>query len=695
MSRWHWAAVGLAVLASALAVLALLIDSPGAGSPAGGRPARAAIAGQLAALGDESTSFWAQNTGPDLARFVVDYYNANGTRVVQETIPDVPAGASLAFHQDSQASLPQGFSGSAVVTADQSVRTVILKQIEKGGGVLSTGGDDGVTRGFSKVYLPLVYSRYGPDGGWNTRLILQNVSSGATACVRMTYRDGLGQVALMEPAADSQPLPQCPGGGLPVAAGSVLERDHAEMESLPSDFQGSLLVEMVSNSQESSVNTQILAATVDIYHTQRASLATYKGLGWSPAEGTGDLSTAVYLPLAQKNVGGGWNTRFFLSPLNPALPAALTLVYCCDSRLPGPGGSLERKLTVNAWWVVDPAQEAGLPDGFEGSLNIASDQAVAVVGTWGWTPGGIDGFAAYSGVPLAEVSTAAWVPLIFHGFGYKGPTGQARGWNSWLRIQVIDGGTANVKVTYYGSNLPLGSASFAQTVNGAASFVLRDDPLLPTDFEGAAVIVSDRPIAVLAGVSSDAYQGDTDAMFAGYGPDILVNPPGSLHTISLVQGWTHACYVGVQQPVDIALADVLRNAQAVYRFRADQGWDRWFAGRPGLTTLTSVNPNDALLMLMGASALWVQELPEVPPTSVTLAQGWNSVCYAGETNSAEQATSGINGQFGAVYSLGANQTWDRYVPGQPGLSTIRVIAQNSALLVLKSTPGNVTWAFQP
>src|SRR3989304_4659158 len=161
MSRWHWAAVGLAVLASVLAVLSLLIDLPGAGSPARGGVA--------------------------------------------------------------------------------SARTVILKKIERGGCVLSTGGDDGVTRGFSKVYLPLVYSRYGPDGGWNTRLILQNVSSGAAACVRMTFRDEQGQVALVEPGAGGQLQPQCPAGGLLVAAGSVLERDHAGMTGrLPAHFHGSL-----------------------------------------------------------------------------------------------------------------------------------------------------------------------------------------------------------------------------------------------------------------------------------------------------------------------------------------------------------------------------------------------------------------------------------------------------------------------
>ena len=696
MRRWHWAAVGLAALAL-FALLALFVDSPGGGSPAAGRPANAAIAGQLAALGDENTSFSVQNTGLDSARFIVDYYDTDGIKVTQETIPDVPSGSSVAFHQDSQEGLPHGFSGSAVVTSDQSVRTVIVKQIDKGNGVVSVGADDGVTRGFSSIYLPLVYSRYGPDGGWNTRLILQNVSSGATACVRMTYRDEQGQVVLVEPGAGGQLPPQCPEGGVLVAAGSVVERDHADMAgSLPANFQGSLVVELVTDDKESLADTQILAATVDIYHSQGASFATYRGLGWSAAEGTGDLSTVVYLPLVHKNAGGGgWNTRFFVSTVDAALETNLTLVYCCDSRLPGPGGSLERKLTVTAWRIVDPAQDSGLPDGFEGSLSIAGDQELAVVATWSWVLGGIDTFAAYAGIPQADATTAVWVPLIYRGFGYKGPAGDARGWGSWLRVQVADGGSANVKVTYHGSNLLGGSVSFSETVIGSRFFVQQDDTVLPVDFEGAAVIVSDRPIAVLGGASTDAYQGDTNFMFAGFGPDVLVNPPDSLLTVSLAQGWTHACYVGIQQPVDVAMADVLRDVLAVYRLRADQGYDRWFAGRPELSTLTSLSPNDALLVLTSAGGTWLQDLPSAPPTSVALTQGWNSVCYAGPTEAVELATAGIADQFSVLYSLGANQSWRRYIPGRPDVSTIMVVDQNRPLLVLKSTPGDATWSFQP
>ena len=698
MKRWHWAVVGLAALASLLAVPALFIDLPGAGSPAGGRSASAAIAGQLAALGDENTSFWVQNIGADAGRFMVDYYDDAGVRVTQETIPDVPAGASVAFHQDSQESLPHGFSGSAVVTSDQSVRTVVLKQIQKGDGLISAGGDDGVTRGYSKIYLPLIYSHYGPDGGWNTRLILQNVSSGSTACVRMIYRDEEGKVALVEPGAGGQLVPQCSEGGVLLAAGSVLERDQAEMAgSLPDNFRGSLLVELVASNQESLVSTQILAAAVDIYHSQRTSFATYKGLGWSPTEGTGDLSTRVHLPFVQKNfgLGGGWNTRFFVTAVDPAQPANLTVVYCCDSRLSGAGGSLERKLTVSIWGAVDVAQEAGLPDGFDGAVSIASDEAVGVVATREWTLGGIDTFTAYAGVPQGEASNGVWVPLMYRDFGYKGPDGSARGWNSWLRIQVADGGSASVKVTYHGSKLAGGEASFSEVVTGVKSFDQRDDPLLPAEFEGAAVIVSDRPVAVVAGVFSDAYQGDTDAVYGGFGPDVLVNPPGALFTMSLSQGWTHSCYVGVQQPVDSALADVLDDILAVYRLRPDQGYDRWFAGRPELSTLTSLNANDALLILTGASATWVQELPDAPTSSVTLTQGWNSICYAGQTKGVELATAGIAGQFSVLYSLGASQSWKRYAPGRPDVSTIIVIDQNSALLVLKSTPGSATWAFQP
>jgi hypothetical protein len=111
-------------------------------------------------------------------------------------------------------------------------------------------------------------------------------------------------------------------------------------------------------------------------------------------------------------------------------------------------------------------QDAGLPDGFEGSLRIASDEAVAVVATWSWVVGGVDTFAAYAGVPQSEASTAVWVPLLYRDFGYKGPTGEARGWNSWLRVQVTDGGTASVKITYHGANLPGGSASCRRSSKG-------------------------------------------------------------------------------------------------------------------------------------------------------------------------------------------------------------------------------------
>jgi hypothetical protein len=80
---------------------------------------------------------------------------------------------------------------------------------------------------------------------------------------------------------------------------------------------------------------------------------------------------------------------------------------------------------------------------------------------------------------------------------------------------------------------------------------------------------------------------------------------------------------------------------------------------------------------------------------VTLTQGWNSVCYAGQTEAVELATAGIEDQFSVMYSLGANQSWRRYIPGRPDVSTIMVVDQNRALLILKGTPGDATWSFQP
>jgi hypothetical protein len=169
-------------------------------------------------------------------------------------------------------------------------------------------------------------------------------------------------------------------------------------------------------------------------------------------------------------------------------------------------------------------------------------------------------------------------------------------------------------------------------------------------------------------------------------------PPG---TIMLVSGWNNSCYVGSEQPIEDALADVAENVLAVYRMRADQGFDRWFPNKPEASSITTVSPYQPLFILMGQYAFWPHEPSGTPPTSVPLASGWNSVCYTGQTKSAGDATAGVAGGFVIMYQLGSNQGWSRYVPARPEMSNIAQLSQYDTVLMLVDQEGGTSWTFDP
>jgi len=169
-------------------------------------------------------------------------------------------------------------------------------------------------------------------------------------------------------------------------------------------------------------------------------------------------------------------------------------------------------------------------------------------------------------------------------------------------------------------------------------------------------------------------------------------PPG---TILLVGGWNNPCYVEPEQPIEDALADIADQVVAVYRMRADQGFDRWFPNRPEASNITAVSPYQPLLILMSQYGFLPHEPSGTPSASVTLASGWNNVCYTGQTKSAEEATAGVDGGFGIMYQLGSDQGWSRYVPDRPQVSNIVQLSQYDTVLMLVSQESGTSWTFDP
>jgi hypothetical protein len=169
-------------------------------------------------------------------------------------------------------------------------------------------------------------------------------------------------------------------------------------------------------------------------------------------------------------------------------------------------------------------------------------------------------------------------------------------------------------------------------------------------------------------------------------------PPG---TVALVSGWNNTCYVGAEQPIQDALAGVAEHVVAAYRMRADQGFDRWFPNRPDVSTIVTVSPYQPLFILTDEGVYWPLAPSGTPPTSASLATGWNSVCYAGQTKSAGDATAGVAGGFAIMYRLDTDQSWSRYVPGRPEVSDLADLDQFAAVLMLVNQAGGTSWAFDP
>jgi hypothetical protein len=166
-----------------------------------------------------------------------------------------------------------------------------------------------------------------------------------------------------------------------------------------------------------------------------------------------------------------------------------------------------------------------------------------------------------------------------------------------------------------------------------------------------------------------------------------------VNALSLVAGWNQACYAGPQQAIDAAMNPIISQVVAVYRMRKDGGYDRWFPGRPEVSTITTVNPFEPLLILMSGGASWVQDVSAMSPASADLVMGWNSVCYGGRTEPVAEAAAGMSADLSLLYTLGSDQVWRRYVPGDPELTSIDDLAHLAPVLGLVTKEEGTTWSF--
>ena len=151
-----------------------------------------------------------------------------------------------------------------------------------------------------------------------------------------------------------------------------------------------------------------------------------------------------------------------------------------------------------------------LPRNWVGTARITSTQPVGIIVSRGTRYADIA--TNYRGFRPEDGSTRVLLPVLNKSFG---PVGGRRGWDSWFRVLVADGGQANVCIKYKGLDLPNGEQSYCVQVFREATVFQFQEAFLPNGFAGTAILESDRPIVALANIYTDVFDGDPDLLYNG------------------------------------------------------------------------------------------------------------------------------------------------------------------------------------
>ncbi len=468
---------------------------------------------QTAKLGDENSWLRIQNVGSLPATIDLNFYDATGRLVAKDGCPrlntcdKITSGSGRSFFQQTFDGLPVGYRGSGHLTSDQPFTALMARDLLRSDGTYQIAGESlRLGAGVAEYFLPIVVN----NAEHVSRIVVENTSDSAEACVEILYyADGVLSSGQRDPAAGT---PGCPQGGQRLTPKGTMVRDELTITA-PFGFDGAARVRTYPTGTGVSAGAQQLAVMVDTRARRSAGLASYRGIG------SDEVSQVVLLPLVNRAASEGqsqFTTRFRIMNANPQLPNEVTLRF---SGRDGNGAQveIESTLTVNGVLTCDQSGPACMPPGkslpatFLGTVRMQAVNPVAVVVQRLSADGSI---ADYRGFTGGEASTQVVMPVVDKNFG---PFGGKRGWNSWFRVLAFDGSSAQVYVVYYGRQFPNGLFPQGSTRIGPDGITFRQwqDDRLPDGFVGSAVVVSDRPVVVVANLESDVFVGDPVMLYNG------------------------------------------------------------------------------------------------------------------------------------------------------------------------------------
>jgi hypothetical protein len=470
-------------------------------------------------FGRETTWLRIQNMSLQPASFTARFYELNGDLAAEQTCPSqacpgLAPFAGVTLSSDDVPGLPGGFLGSIVVASDQPVAVLQGNDVERDGRFQSSADTMVSEASSGDRYLPIMAVHDGPGHDWNGRFFIQNLSDVVTPCVTLVYSSAASDAPVLydpyDPAfAPPSRNPQCPNGGFPVPTGDSVYRQVDTM-GVPEPFTGSVRILTHANAQGVPPAWQIALISAGMWNENAMDFGTYRAVTES------ELGTTVLLPLIERQAGGEWSTDFAIQNRDPAQPAQVTL------RITGTAGGAtvtkQNTFTVRASKLCFqdvPAADClapgdDLPAGFSnGRASITANRPLAVVVAR--TSSSSDSYANYRGVGAQDTSRGVFLPLV----NKNSYSAERTGANSWVRVQVANGGTANLTISYFAPGLPGGFVTSTARITGAGNIVQASEPALPNGFVGSAVITSDTPIAAVVNVQAGDFAGDVDFMYTG------------------------------------------------------------------------------------------------------------------------------------------------------------------------------------
>jgi len=422
--------------------------------------------------GQFTVDFNIQNMGTGPANIVVNFINPNGSSAGTKTFSGVPAGGSAYFNPalhtlDGGGTLPSGWQGAAIVSADQPVSAIATVANNLSGSQYVSDAYVGIGEPSTVVFAPIVMAKFGP---WNTRMAIQNAGT-SPANVKIRFISG-GNVVATQSISN-----------LPVGASALVDQFYLPI----TNFNGSAIISA----------TQPVAVTVDEYRTTRGLLVSYSALPLSKA------STTLYMP-GYINAYGPWTTDFTM--INTASSPASVQIRFTNNQ------TLNCSIPANGSLYLNPAANVyggctggPLASNFYGAATVSSTQPLVIAYNIANTLGPGDRAIGYTAFAPSDVGTKMAVPLIENQYG-------GGKWITTFSVQVIGGGPAKLTLKYSGN---LGTYIRHVTVNNARTFNQLSDGHIPRGFLGSVTILSDKPIAVIGDQNSLILSGDVAAGFPG------------------------------------------------------------------------------------------------------------------------------------------------------------------------------------